>query len=319
MMVFASAPLRILDIGSWTDAAFAEHGAALNCAIARYARVCVTAREKAGVELHLHSVACGPQFQLIGDAFRALARHFALDGIAVWARADLPPGTGVGATASVVVALTAALAHYAAANLSPVQLALLAHQIVSEEVGRVCGTHSHLAAALGGVGLYRTAPYPRVFTTPLADSPEWLREIEERLLLVDSGRPAAGNCYAAVEKRCRAGETLPRRVLWQLRKLPTRAADALRAHDYATLGAVMRDQATLQRQVCPALHTPEARRIAAIADAHQAVAKVNGTGGSLTLLTPPEKRQALIDALQLTGYSVSPVVIAPEGVKVWTE
>ena len=51
MIVHACAPTRLLDIGSWSDTAFAEHGAVLNCAMSVHAWVSVHSRARKGFSL----------------------------------------------------------------------------------------------------------------------------------------------------------------------------------------------------------------------------------------------------------------------------
>ncbi|MHB9110163.1 MAG: GHMP family kinase ATP-binding protein [Armatimonadota bacterium] len=323
MIIHACAPNRILDFGSWTDTPFAEYGAALNCAVGIYSHVTLRQHARRGVLLRVNGTTAlltpAQRAELVSEEFlHAIARYFEVDGFEVQVHTDAPADAGLGTSASVGVALTAAVAEFAGSTADPDRIAAIAHYVQCEELGRTCGLQCYLAAALGGSALYRIEPYPRFFATPLPE--KTLDGLERRLLLVQTGRAPAPNLFAEVGRRFQRGDRRSRVVLWQLRALPVRAYDALAAGDFATLGAVMNEQANLQQQLCPSLSSPEARRARSVAREFGVTAgKTNGSGGSLTLLCPPDARQPLMNALRRNGYDTSPVRIERSGVQVWTE
>ena len=235
-------------------------------------------------------------------------------------RAELPVGCGVGTTAATAVALAGALATFAGGDLPPHYLATLAHRINSEELGRMCGMQSYLASALGGITLYRFDPYPRAFVTPVPLSQHTVTELERRLLLVRTGRKPRRDFYAHLTRRYLTGGRVSREVIWRLRTLPVRAMDALRMEDFLTLGEIMTEHTQLQQRLCPSINCPEVWRITDIAREFGILAaKTNGTGGSVTILCPPEGSKPVMSALRQVGYSVMPVRIDREGLRVWTE
>jgi galactokinase/mevalonate kinase-like predicted kinase len=160
MIVRTSAPNHILDIGSWTDTAFAEHGAVLNGAIDAFTHVSLRPRSRRGVAVR-HDADGG--VLAYRDFLQVVAGYFEVDGFEATIRQDNPAGLGLGASAATAVALTAAVARYAGRNYHNLQIAIIAHRIRSEECERPCAMQGYLAAALGGLSLYRLAPYPRAF------------------------------------------------------------------------------------------------------------------------------------------------------------
>ena len=324
MIVHASAPSRILDIGSWTDTPFAEYGAALNCAVSIFAHVTLLPRTRTGVTVRYEGSATLPpalrNHFACEEMLRALARYFEVEGFEAGVRTDAAVDSGLGVTAATAVALTAAVAKYAGAAYTPLQLALIAHRIRCEELGRHCGLQSFLTAALGGVNLYRIEPYPRAFATPVPAGTELLDELERRLFIVRSGRMSGKNLYAGVARQFQQGGRRAYVALRQLRALPARAYDALLAGNFTALGAVMQEQASVQLQFCPALNTPEARRLDIFTRRLGGIAcKINGMGGSLTILCDPERHLPVQALLQQIGFDVSPIRIERSGVRVWTE
>lgn len=325
MIIHASAPNRILDIGSWSATAFAEHGAVLNCAVSLYARVTIRALRHGGtVVFGRQQAAAHDDVQCIlsldlslSEFIRAAKHYFEIDGLEILVSSDLPSGYGTGTTAAVRVAMVAALAHVVGERLTPQRIALIAHRLQCEEVGLACGLQSYLAAATGGLTLDRITPYPRVFNTHSVLADPQLHALEQRCLIVQTGRRASHNLYTLLEKRLQAGDRKVAEVIWRLRALPARAMEAITQTDWETLGATMAEQWMLQLRLFPALSTPEVRHISHLASRYGALATmVNGSGGSVTILNARDDNSALRRELLASGYHVLPVRIARQGVSV---
>lgn len=325
MIIHACAPTRIFNFGSWSDTTVTEHGAALNCAVSLYARVTVQASEHPGIYLrgwrdtdggHNHD---RPTSDLtLFDFLHEAARYFELPGLEVIVSADTPPGYGAGVSAAVRVAIVAALARLAEKRLNPQHLAVIAHRIQNEELSCLCGVQAYMSAAGGGIALYRLAPYPRVFAMRLPLQDDLLTALEQRLLIVRTGRRVMRNLDAVIARRCQSGERKVCEVLRQLRTLPTLALEALRQADWVALGYIMTEQTALQQQLIPALLTPEVRHISTLARRYGALASmINGAGGSVTILNEVESCLPLERELRLSGYAVLPVRVDLTGVRVW--
>ena len=175
MIIHACAPISMLDLGNWTDTPFAEHGAILNMAIDYPVRVTIRPRRRGGVMIRtsvqhrIHGSGGGERScPMEYDLLRAAAHYFGVEGVEADLCYHLPPECGLSATASAMVAMTAALAHYTGKSYAPHQLATVAHQLHSAALNQPLGLHGHMAAAQGGIALYRITPHPRVFPSPVA-------------------------------------------------------------------------------------------------------------------------------------------------------
>jgi galactokinase/mevalonate kinase-like predicted kinase len=308
MRIYARAPLRILDMGCWTDTPFAEHGMTWSCAIRRYAWVCLDEAAAPG---------CAAPFTPL---WRAGLREFGVPALACTVTTDLPARCGFGVTAAVAVALTAALARLRGRLLRPLALALVAHRLAQETLGHPCGLEGHLSASRGGAALHAIAPYPRALPAAPTLGPAALSALGDRLLVVATGRPATPTLPDSLARRLAEGDTRVTEGLWRLRTLPDLAYAAAGRGDYATLGSLLDAHREAQQRLAPALHTPESRHIDAVARTFGTLGmKHNGTGGSVTLLCPADTRRPLAAALRRAGYPAFPARLAREGVTVWTE
>lgn len=330
--VVATAPVRVADVGGWTDTWFGSPGQVCHLAVGPGITVHAELVEGPG---SLHAVAAG--IVLPGD--HALVRH-AID--AVVEGAELPPGAGVdlridsavppgaslGTSAAVLVAVVGALdALVAGGRRSPAEVAVLAHQVETGRAGREAGVQDQWAAALGGAGLLAVGPYPdarhRRVDVPAAAQ----AEVGQRLVTVVFGPHDSSAVHAQVINDivgC-SGEAHERArgALRQLATLAGDAARALEAGDVDGWAAVLTASVDVQAALHPGLVGTPHRRAIDVARLCGAVGwKVNGAGGeggSLTMVAAPDAgaAKALAVAVAEVDPSWQVVPLAPaEGLAV---
>jgi len=120
-----------------------------------------------------------------------------------------------------------------------------------------------------------------------------------------------------------AGPDCPKLV--PLREAAERMRDALFAGDLHAVGAAMTDNTEAQRALNPSLIGAAHQQIIEIARTHGAGGwKVNGaggTGGSVTVLTSPDRsaKRATVAAVEAANpsYRSIPIRMARHGLRVW--
>jgi D-glycero-alpha-D-manno-heptose-7-phosphate kinase len=311
VLVAATAPVRVADVGGWTDTWFAERGAVCNIAVGPGARVEIHARTDEAVRI-IH-----PQ---VGqdDLLQHAVTDSGVTGIDVHVRAAVPPGSALGTSASVLVALVAALAATDGTPLDADEVARRAHHVETVVAGRESGVQDHVAAAHGGVSWIEIDRYPTWARTEVA-APAGQAD---RLLTVHlGGTHDSSALHRAVIERAEAGDGHVHRVLAELTSLAGEARAALEAHDVDGWGAVLTAASAAQARLHPALVGDDHRAVGAIAERHGAAGwKVNGAGGrggTVTVLGPSDtdRRTALIDALTQMEATVLDLTPSP-GVQV---
>ncbi|GAH36850.1 unnamed protein product, partial [marine sediment metagenome] len=205
MIIRSRAPTRIDFAGGTTDLpAFRnrEGGAVVSATIDRYAYCSLRPTDRAGVRItsqdlqqfveaqDIRELEFDGNLDLLKAAVRALALEEALD---ISVRCDAPPGSGLGSSASVGVALLGLLNQLRAvrgnrqrSTMSRFELAELACQL-ENELGIVGGKQDQYAAALGGLNYLEFYSEERVAVEPLYVSPDVLCELEKHLVLCYSG------------------------------------------------------------------------------------------------------------------------------------
>ena len=313
------APVRVLDAGGWTDTWFAGHGRVCNAAVSP------------GIEVRAENLGGPPgralvQLSSFGESYTfAFAeppgRHplieTALVGYGRSVRVEIssavPPGSGLGTSASVCVALLSALALLDDRPFEPTDLAAAAHRLEADALGAESGVQDQLAAAHGGVSVISIDAYPHATRTEVLLAPPTRAELGRRLITVYLGAPHASSAvHADVIARLRPDPGAGPRpdphqphheVLDALRAAAADAATALAAGDLEGYGRALLANTKAQAALHPALINEAARRVFALAKAAGALGwKVNGAGGaggSASIVGPddPHARADLTDAL----------------------
>jgi D-glycero-alpha-D-manno-heptose-7-phosphate kinase len=337
-LIHAAAPIRICDVGGWTDTWFARHGRVLNIAVTPVAEVNLRARtsraapppvrvraENLGLTYRVTPGARAPGGVPIVDA--ALAMLPPPEGLActLSIRCDVPAGASTGTSAAVAVALVGALAHLRGSRVTAADAARLAHRIETEGLGRQSGVQDQICAAHGGINAITIEPYPQwVATRPDVPS-DVLRDLERRLVLIylGHGHESSAIHEAVIRTLADAGPDAP--PLVRLRQLTETATAALVAGDLPAFGRTLCENTDAQAALHPMLVSAQARSLIAVAREHGAIGwKVNGAGGdggTLTLLCDddPRSRDALVGALGSSDARIRliPVALDPHGLRVW--
>jgi D-glycero-alpha-D-manno-heptose-7-phosphate kinase len=308
-IIEASAPVRICDLGGWTDTWFSRHGQVFHIGVSPRVRVVVEAlpsrKDQPRVVIRVGDK--GPYVPpLDGSAWgreplleAAIASRRIPENIRlrVTTCSAVPPGAGTGTSASVVVALLGALERIGTglAGADPLSLARAAHRIETESLGQQSGLQDQICAALGGVNFIEIS-YPEFQVFPMELRRELTQGIERRIALLYLGSPHRSTelhekVIAHLEGR---GADSPE--LEALRAAARKARQAWIAGDLDAFGQAMTENTEAQARLHPSLVGPDARKVIEIAKRHGATGvKVNGAGGeggSLTLLCPSAAARA---------------------------
>ena len=136
-IIFSRAPVRICDIGGWTDTWFYPKGAVFNICIDLFSHVRIVPINTDKIKIISENLNLRVEIQDIRkieyngnlDLLKAAVKMMGIErGINIYIKADVPPGCGTGTSASVSVALIAALARFSSKNLTPSEIAQLARQ-----------------------------------------------------------------------------------------------------------------------------------------------------------------------------------------------
>ena len=324
----ASAPVRLDFAGGWTDVPpFSERegGVVVAAAIGlrTYARVAC-----GGEELRLVSEDLDDELTLPGtatpvpdgrlDLLKAALRLHPVGPCSLTTRSEVPPGSGLGSSGSLDVALVAALTAARGLHLAPTEIAEEGCRLERDEAGIAGGKQDQFMAALGG---FRQLTFrdPEVAVMPLAVESAVADELEQSTVLCYTGvSRISGRTIARVIAAYERGEPDVVRALRGMRDVAALMAEALPAGNLARIAELLSRNWRFQQALDPAMRTDDMARLEAAAGAAGALggkAAGSGAGGCMFFLAPG-RAAAVADAARGAGASILPVTWSRDGVRV---
>lgn len=239
--VTVTAPVRITDVGGWTDTWFAGTGAVCHLGVGPGVTVRAVLHDGPPPRRPVRVIAadlgedfrCGPsdpagwvdpepgRHPLLEHAVAAVCHRFPPPGpVTVAITSAVPPGASLGTSASVVVATLAALEHLLdrtaaatdGAGLSAAdrrRLATAAHRVETGAAGREAGVQDQWAAAFGAAEFVEITDYPHARQTTIELEDDLRSALDDRLVTVVLGRHDSSAVHAAVIAALTAPERPP--------------------------------------------------------------------------------------------------------------
>jgi D-glycero-alpha-D-manno-heptose-7-phosphate kinase len=314
-MLIARAPVRISFFGGGTDipAWYEQHGGCvLSTSIDKYVYVVLNTSDAGSLQItssdyrmfYRHPI--GEPLVWDGDLSlpRAVLQHFGVQrGVSMFLASEAPPGTGLGSSSSVTVALLKAVGTACGMTLSKAQLAELASYIEIHKLGKPIGKQDQYAAAYGGMN-WITFEASGVTVQPLRLPAPTLRALESNLLLMFTG--ATHDSAEILRHQTDASASGAPQVtesLHAVQDLAHRARDLLCRGELDAFGALLDEAWRHKRRFAPGISTPHIDRCYELALRNGALGgKIAGAGGGGFLLlycqrdTVARVERALTDA-----------------------
>jgi D-glycero-alpha-D-manno-heptose-7-phosphate kinase len=335
-MILVRAPVRISFGGGGTDleAYYGRYGGiVVSCAIARYCTVVASEPGDGSIRLSssdYHICASFPRGTLLTVAPpltlpKAAIALFAEQGLCergvdLFLAAEVPPGTGLGSSSAMAVALVQALAAYLGIAMEAGELAEAACQIEIERLRMPIGKQDQYASAFGGLNSIEFAAHG-TSVTPLNLPVDVTAQLAARLLLFSTGRSRDS---AKILRRQRAESKSNPVVIESLHRIKALAMEMRAALARGELDefAALLDQAWQhKRRLSTRISTAQIDRwYAAAREAGALGGKITGAGGGgFLLLYCPEPRQGDVrTALAALGLVEMPFDLDFAGVRAFS-
>jgi D-glycero-alpha-D-manno-heptose-7-phosphate kinase len=314
--VQACAPLRISFAGGGTDVPpypATNGGAVLSATIGRCARAHVRARRDhdyhvesldlmARAAFARHELVFNGHLDLVKAVLRDLAPRRGLD---LTLATDAPPGSGLGSSSALVVAMLAAVGVAGGGRWSPAELARRAYQVERVDLKIEGGMQDQYAAAFGGLNFIEFHGDDDVTVRSLEVAPATVEALERSLLLAWSGR---GRTDDGILRRqvdgVLGGSAQSLESLRAIKALAEEIRDALLRGDLGAFADGLHQGWQQKRRLATGIATPWLDELYAVGRrAGAAGGKVLGAGGGGFLLfaTPPERRARVAAELEAAG------------------
>lgn len=217
---------------------------------------------------------------------RAVLHEFGIrSGLSIFIASEVPPGTGLGSSSALAIALIQAVARYVGQPLSRREIAELACRVELEKLGAPIGKQDQFAAAFGGLNAI-TFDKDGVDVQPIHSSAETVETLEKRLMLFFTG--TARDSAAILRDQQRATSQYDPETLTNLHHIRA-AADTCRrcleAGDLDGVGRLLDEGWRYKRRLTAGITNGRIDECYEVALRHGALGgKITGAGGGGFLL-----------------------------------
>ena len=199
MVIRGRAPLRVSFGGGGTDVepfCVNQGGAIIGSTINKYAYCSIVPREDEEIIVHSldfdmtvkyntkENYVYDGKLDLVKAALKAMRIN---KGCEVYLQCDAPPGSGLGTSSTVMVAMLAAMARWKGVETDAYRLADLAYQVEREDLKIAGGYQDQYAATFGGFNFIEFHGRNNVVVNPLRIKKDIIHELQYNLLLCYTG------------------------------------------------------------------------------------------------------------------------------------
>jgi D-glycero-alpha-D-manno-heptose-7-phosphate kinase len=332
-IVRSKAPLRISFAGGGTDVPpypQERGGAVLSVTINKYAYASLLSAEDEAITVQSLDYDVVAKYHTEADLayngeldlVKAVIRRLAIErrGLRLFLHSDAPPGSGLGSSSTLVVALVGLFRHWLRQPLTDYQIAELAYQIERVDLSVKGGMQDQYAATFGGVNFIEF--YDRVvIVNPLRVSAERLNELEYNLLLCYTGRTRlSANIVARQTESFIQKKEEVVRALDAQKEMAIQMKNALLQGHLDDFGHLLHQAWQTKKHLDPAITTPQIDEMYEAARREGAIGgKILGAGGGgyLLLYCPFDRKHVVAAALEQLGGQVVDFGIELRGLQTW--
>jgi D-glycero-alpha-D-manno-heptose-7-phosphate kinase len=332
-MLIVRSPVRISFAGGGTDLpAYYEQfgGAVLSTAINKYFYTILGKRSDDRVQVISSDLRVfetwrdiaamstkGSGLEIPLAVLKDLGRDIAVD---MFLASEIPPGTGLGSSASVCVNILKALTAYLRIPVSKYELAERSYHIARNVLGRHVGKQDEYAAAFGGLNFITFRRDGSAQVELLELDSEVMRELQSSLLLYFTG--SAHHSWTILEEQEKStshhtGSAVD--ALHRVRELADRMRELLKNGNLHAFGAMLDEAWQAKKRVSSRISNSRIDQLYRLAREHGALGgKITGAGGGGFLLLYCERAQqeSLRAAMTSTGVNEMAFAFDSQGAQV---
>jgi D-glycero-alpha-D-manno-heptose-7-phosphate kinase len=338
----SKAPLRLSFAGGGTDVSpYPEErgGAVLNCTINKFAYATLAAVADGSGRSAVKSldynltinyeksseIVYNGELDLVKAALKVLRPKdpdgHSGDFLELFLHSDAPPGTGLGSSSTMTVALVGAFQHYLRIPWTPYEIAEIAYRIEREELGIKGGRQDQYAAAFGGFN-FMEFEKGRSIVTPLRIPDSTLNELAYRMILCYTGTSHYSNDIIERQQASFAEKvSATADALDATRKLALDMKAELLRGNLDEMGHLLDQGWQLKKQFTDGISTEHIDHLYERARGAGALGgKLVGAGGGgyLLFFCDFERRAQVANEINRSGGRVVDFAFEPKGVQTWS-
>ncbi len=338
MIYRSKAPLRLGLAGGGTDVAPYSDlfgGAILNATISMYAYATIEPLPGGKIILNavdkeeyfefenLSSLPLDGNLDLIKGIYNRVVKDFTKKPLSfkLSTFVDAPPGSGLGSSSTLAVAVLGAFAEWLKLPLGEYDLAYLAYEIERIDLKMAGGKQDQYAATFGGVNFMEFFKEDKVIVNPLRIRTKYLNELAHNLVLYYTGTSRLSSVI--IESQSRNVKSKNRKTIQAMNKLKEQAVlmkEAILKGELEKIGEILDYSWEFKKQMASGITNPEIDEIYKTAKAHGATGgKISGAGGGgfMFFYCPGNTRHNVIKAVESFGGKIKRYEFTKHGLTTW--
>ena len=235
---------------------------------------------------------------------------------------DAPPGSGLGTSSTLVVAILGAFSEWLGLPLGDYDLAHLAYEIERVDLGMAGGKQDQYAATFGGVNYMEFSKEDKVIVNPLRIHEKYLDELSHNLVLYHTETSRLSSVI--IEQQSKNVSDRNEKTIEAMHNLKDQAVmmkEALLKGELGKIGEILDFGWQNKKNMAAGITNPFIDDIYTTAIQHGATGgKISGAGGGgfMFFYCPGITRSAVIEALKKFGGQSKRYEFTTKGLSTWT-
>ncbi len=338
MIIRSKAPLRIGLAGGGTDLdTYSDRygGAVLNATISMYAYATITPRDDGRIVIHAldlgielsvpvaEEIPLKDGLYLHAGVYHRIVRQFTGKPLSfeLTTLVDAPPGSGLGSSSTLVVAILGAFAEWLRLPLGEYDIALLAYEIERIDMKMAGGKQDQYAATFGGVNFMEFYKDNKVIVNPLRINESYLNELAFNLILYNTEvSRLSTQIIKTQQKNVLEQHASSIEAMHGIKEQALRMKEALLRGEFEQIGAILDFGWQHKKKMAAGITNPYLDEIYSTAMQNGATGgKISGAGGGgfMILYCPDNTREDVIRALRRFGGQVKRYEFTTTGLMTW--
>jgi len=336
MIIRSRVPLRVSFGGGGTDVSpYCDiyGGYVINTTINRYATVSLRILNSNDIiiksidyDTTLHydvddDIAYNGQLDLVKGVINHIKSNYGFpSGFEVQINNDAPPGSGLGSSSAVCVALIGAFTEWLNLSLTPYDVAELAFKIEREELKIKGGRQDQYAAAFGGFNFMEFYD-SKTIVNPLKLRDEVIYELEHSLILAYVG--GSHNSSEILEKQInnvKTNKVDSLEAMHEIKRLAIEMKNALVTGKLGKFGNLLDEAWQHKKKMADGITNEHIDKLYELAKKAGALGgKISGAGGGgfMFFFVDADKKYDVIKALTDSGSQIMNYSFEPNGLRTW--
>ncbi|HIA76464.1 MAG TPA: dehydrogenase [Dehalococcoidia bacterium] len=318
MLIRSRAPLRLGLAGGGTDVnPYSKNygGAVLNATISMYAYATIKPRNDGIIELISYNTKeifkCKSKkilendgkLDLLKGVYNRLQKNFGIGELSftLTVYSDAPPGSGLGTSSTIVVAVLGAFSEWLRIPLGEYDIAALSYVIERKDLQMAGGKQDQYTATFGGVNFMEFGPGERVIVNPLRVNHDYLNELQINLLLYSTGQSRlSSDIILAQSQLIERGEKHSLEAMHQIKAEAVKMKEAILTGQLSEIGKILASGWKYKKITYSKVTTEAIDEIySAAIEAGASGGKISGAGGGgfMMLYCPEDSRESIVQKI----------------------